>query len=100
MQVTHSNMTFTTYSDRYDPIILKERILDKIHYKGLDLKDLRVNWTQIFKNPTKDLIQMTCRHTHPDNCDLYITFLRDSPIGINPMSVSQKIFPHSNSLCL
>ena len=53
----HSNMTFTTYSDRYDPIILKERILDKIQYKGLDLKDLRVNWTQIFKNPTKDQLR-------------------------------------------
>ena len=36
---------------------LKERILDKIHYKGLDLKDLRVNWTQIFKNPTKDQLR-------------------------------------------
>ena len=32
--------------------------------------------------------------THiPKHCDLYITFLRDSPTGINPMSVSQKIFP-------
>ena len=31
----HSNMTFTTYSDRYDPIILKERILDKsVEYLG------------------------------------------------------------------
>ena len=39
--------------------------------------------------------------THiPTRCDLYITFLRDSPTGINPMSVSQKIFPRSNSLCL
>jgi len=31
--------------------------LDKIHYKGLDLKDLRVNWTQIFKNPKKDQLR-------------------------------------------
>ena len=50
----HSNMTFTTYSDRYDPSILKDRILDKIHFKGLDVRKLNVNWSQIFKNPTKD----------------------------------------------
>ena len=50
----YSNMTFTTYSDRYDPSILKDRILDKIHFKGLDVRKLNVNWSQIFKNPTKD----------------------------------------------
>ena len=39
--------------------------------------------------------------THiPTHFDLYITFLRDSPTGINPMSLSQKIFPRPNSLCL
>ena len=53
----HSNMTFTTYSDRYDPSILKDRILDKIHYKGLDVRKLNVNWKQIFKNPTKDQLR-------------------------------------------
>ena len=53
----HSSMTFTTYSDRYDPSILRDRVLDKINYKGLDIDGLRVNWSQIFKNPTKDQLR-------------------------------------------
>ena len=53
----HTSTTFTTYSDRYDPSILRERVLDKIYYKGLDLKSLKVNWSQIFKNPTKDQLK-------------------------------------------
>ena len=48
-----------------------------------------------------EVTKETLADTHiPTQCDLYITFLRDSHIGINLMSVSQKIFPRSNSLCL
>ena len=48
-----------------------------------------------------EVTRETLADTHiPTHSDLYITFLRDSHIGINLMSVSQKIFPRSNSLCL
>ena len=49
----HASMTFTIYSDRHDPTNLCDKVLDKIHYKGLDINKLKVNWKQKLKNPPK-----------------------------------------------
>ena len=54
----HTSMTFTTYSDKYDPTILIDRVLDKIHYKGLTIEKLKVNWSNIFKNFTKNQLKL------------------------------------------
>ena len=57
----HTSMTFTTYSDRYDPTIMRDRVLDKIFYRGLNIEKLKVNWSKIFKNPPKDQLREKLR---------------------------------------
>ena len=47
----HDSMTFTIYSDRHDPTNLRNNVLDKMHYKELDINKLKVNWKQKLKNP-------------------------------------------------
>ena len=54
----HTSMTFTTYSDKYNSTILKDRVLDKIHYKGLTIEKLKVNWSNIFYKSYKRPIEV------------------------------------------